>query len=133
MMFYPLVKMQESEHVYAEHFHRLWGLLVGISVMALLVHVHLVETRTWVKRLAIIILLAVIIQGILGGTRVTENNVPLAIVHGVFGQAVFATIVCMAACRVSMSGVQPPMKPTFPLHSKRLPPSVPRSRISLPS
>ncbi|MCZ6836819.1 MAG: COX15/CtaA family protein [Planctomycetota bacterium] len=97
MMFYPMVKMQEDSNVYAEHFHRLWGLLVGLSVIAVVIHLHMVDTRTWIKRLSIVVLMMVIVQGILGGTRVTENNLPLAIMHGVFGQATFATIVCMAA------------------------------------
>lgn len=97
MMFYPMVKMQERYDVYAEHFHRLWGLLVGLNVLTLAIQVHLIDGRRWVKRLVVGVLLIVIIQGVLGGTRVTENNLPLAIVHGVFGQITFATIVALAA------------------------------------
>ena len=37
MMFFPLAKMQADTGVYVEHFHRLWGLLVGLSVIILVV------------------------------------------------------------------------------------------------
>jgi len=97
MMFYPMVKMQADTHIYAEHFHRLWGLLVGLSVIALAVQVHRADSRRSVRFLSLVVLGMVIVQGVLGGTRVTENNLALAIVHGVFGQAVFAMIACVAA------------------------------------
>lgn len=109
MMFYPMVKMQEDTGVYAEHFHRLWGLLVGLSVVALVIHVHLVERRRWVRRLSIAVLALVIVQGVLGGTRVTENILALAIVHGVFAQAVFAIIVGLAAvCSITWTSDREP-------------------------
>ena len=109
MIFYPMVKMQENSSIYAEHFHRLWGLLVGLSVLTLFVHIQVTDRRAWVKGIMIVVLLSVIIQGILGGTRVTENNLMLAIVHGVFGQLVFATIVALTAITSNLwkSGSQP--------------------------
>jgi cytochrome c oxidase assembly protein subunit 15 len=97
MMFFPMVKMQADTGVYAEHFHRLWGLLVGLSVITLVVHLFLVDTRAWVKALSVGVLLAVIVQGVLGGTRVTENHLGLAVAHGIFGQVVFSAIVATAA------------------------------------
>ncbi|MEM7228516.1 MAG: hypothetical protein AAF432_06845 [Planctomycetota bacterium] len=97
MMFYPMSMMQEDAGVYVEHFHRLWGLLVGLSVIMLLVQMRRTRQRPWLQHLSIGILVAVIIQGILGGTRVTEDNIALAIMHGIFGQVVFSTIVLMAA------------------------------------
>ena len=116
MMFYPLTKMQADPGVYAEHFHRLWGLLVGLSVIILAVHLHRVETRKWIKRLSIFIILAIIIQGVLGGTRVTENSIILAGLHGVFAQMVFATIVLTAAfvSRTWRSDAPPVPHPSAP-------------------
>ncbi|MCA9727324.1 MAG: COX15/CtaA family protein, partial [Candidatus Eisenbacteria bacterium] len=64
--------------------------------------------RTWIKRLSLIALAMVIIQGIMGGLRVTGRfttstsptdtapNLTLALVHGVFGQVFFATMVALA-------------------------------------
>jgi len=97
MMLYPLELMRESPDVYYEHFHRLWGLLVGLSTLTLAIYLWLRDPRGWVRITGVVILLLVIIQGVLGGTRVTEDNLTLGIIHGVFGQIVFALLVCMAA------------------------------------
>jgi len=47
------------------------------------------DDRTWVRRLCVTVLVAVCIQGLLGGLRVTEVNLTLAIIHGCFAQAFF--------------------------------------------
>src|ERR1700730_17708847 len=60
--------------VFFEHTHRLIASGVGLLTIALFVLTLAVENRFWVKWLAGIALLAVIIQGILGGLRVTEHN-----------------------------------------------------------
>ena len=44
------------------------------------------QPRLWVRWLATALLLAVCLQGLLGGLRVTEVNLSLAIVHGIFAQ-----------------------------------------------
>lgn len=54
------------------------------------------EPRRWVRRLTLAVLLAVIAQGLMGGLRVTEVNLDLAIVHACFGQAFFALAVVTA-------------------------------------
>lgn len=97
MMFYPMTAMQEDSGVFVEHFHRLWGLLVGLCVIVLVFHLWRVDSRHWVRWTAVAILLMVIIQGVLGGTRVTHELLSLAIVHGIFGQAIFALLFCLAA------------------------------------
>lgn len=48
------------------------------------------EERRWVRWLTIVQLLAIILQGTLGGLRVTEVNTTLAIIHGCFAQLFFA-------------------------------------------
>jgi heme a synthase len=98
MMFYPLAMMQENPGVYAEHFHRLWGLLVGLSVIILMVHLFRVEKRAWVKALSVVVLLAIIVQGVIGAAWVLDTQLRhIAVGHGIFGQMVFATIACIAA------------------------------------
>jgi cytochrome c oxidase assembly protein subunit 15 len=106
MFLYPLSRMTGG--VYYEHAHRLFGSLVGLTTVALAVHLFRVERRKWVKRLALVAVLAVIVQGILGGLRVTGRftvstspeamapSITLAIVHGVLGPAFFALMIALA-------------------------------------
>lgn len=97
MMLYPLSLMQNDPGVYAEHFHRLWGLLIGISAILLVVQMIRARERRARIVISVCILVAVIVQGVVGGTRVLGDNIALAIVHGIFAQIVFATIVLLAA------------------------------------
>lgn len=47
------------------------------------------ETSPLLRRLIVIALLGVIVQGLLGGFRVTETSLTLAKLHGMFGQLLF--------------------------------------------
>lgn len=74
-----------------EHSHRLVGSLVG--VLAIVAAVALVRTqrrRPWLGWLGLGLLGLIVVQGLLGGLRVSEANVVLAGVHGVLGQLVLA-------------------------------------------
>lgn len=95
MLLYPLSEMTGG--IYYEHAHRLYGMLVGVTAITVVIAMFLYDSRGWMRGLAIAYLLAVCVQGVLGGTRVTETSTSLAIVHGVFAQIVFATIACIAA------------------------------------
>jgi cytochrome c oxidase assembly protein subunit 15 len=95
MLLYPLSQMRGG--VYYEHAHRLYGMLVGVTAITAAASMFLFDDRRWLRALGIAYLIMVCIQGTLGGTRVTEQSIILAIIHGVFGQIVFATIVAMAA------------------------------------
>jgi cytochrome c oxidase assembly protein subunit 15 len=109
MFFYPLARMTGG--VYLEHAHRLLGSLVGLITLVLAFHVQSTDRRRWLKVLTWLALALVIVQGILGGLRVTgrftlstrpadtDPKILLAIVHGVFGQIVFAVLVVVAICR----------------------------------
>ena len=72
---------------------------IGFASLALVLVASLFarrkEPRRWVRRLSLVVLIAVIIQGILGGTRVTQVSLPLAIIHGCFAQAFFCLAVFM--------------------------------------
>jgi cytochrome c oxidase assembly protein subunit 15 len=61
------------------------GLLMGIAWALRERH-----AARWVRRLCVGILVAVIVQGLMGGLRVSETSLLLAKLHGVFGQWVFA-------------------------------------------
>ncbi len=105
MFLYPLSRMTGG--IYYEHAHRLFGALVGLTTLTLAVHLARTDDRTWVKRLAFSALGLVIVQGILGGLRVTGRftlaaergqtapSTPLAIVHGITGQLFFALLVVL--------------------------------------
>ncbi len=54
------------------------------------------EPRRWVRWLATACLIAVCVQGLLGGLRVDLRNLPLAMVHGCFAQATFCLMVVTA-------------------------------------
>src|SRR6202030_768137 len=54
-----------------EHTHRLIASSVGLLTVVLCVALFIIEKRRWVKTLGLIAVAAVIVQGILGGLRVT--------------------------------------------------------------
>lgn len=80
-----------------EHGHRLIGAAVGLMVIGLVVWLRLVEQRAWVRMMGYVALAAVILQGVMGGLRVTEKSVALAIVHGCFAQAFLCLTIAIAA------------------------------------
>lgn len=94
MLLYPLSQMTGG--IFYEHAHRLYGMLVGFTALTLAISAFWLDERKWVRALAVTVLLMVSTQGVLGGTRVTETSLALAIAHGVFGQIVFATVCGMA-------------------------------------
>jgi cytochrome c oxidase assembly protein subunit 15 len=79
-----------------EHGHRLLGMLVGFLSIALVIVAFKVTDKKWIRNVSIAVLVCVIIQGILGGTRVTENSKALAMVHGLFGACVFTLMSYLA-------------------------------------
>jgi cytochrome c oxidase assembly protein subunit 15 len=100
MFLYPFARMTGG--IYYEHAHRLLGALVGLTTLTLAIHLLTVETRAIVKRMAVVAAVLVVAQGILGGLRVTERNLYLAVVHGVVAQVFFALLVSIAVvCSVT--------------------------------
>jgi cytochrome c oxidase assembly protein subunit 15 len=65
------------------------GSIVGVLTILLLVVIWAKDDRGWLKLLGVIALLAVIIQGVMGGLRVTHLSRALAIVHACFAQVFF--------------------------------------------
>lgn len=106
MFLFPLSRMTGG--IYYEHAHRLFGALVGLTTLVMAAVLQRVEERAWVRRLAWGAFALVVVQGILGGLRVTGRftlstspqavapNVMLAVVHGVLGQIFLATMVALA-------------------------------------
>jgi len=73
--------------VFYEHTHRLIASGVGLLTFAMTVWMFFVEPRRWVKILGVIASFAVLIQGILGGLRVTLIKDEIGIFHGILAQS----------------------------------------------
>ncbi|MBD3161594.1 MAG: hypothetical protein GF346_05145 [Candidatus Eisenbacteria bacterium] len=123
MFLYPLSRMTGG--IYYEHAHRLFGSLVGLTTLVLVLHLHRADPRVWLRRLALIAFVTVVIQGLLGGLRVTGTftlsqspdamspNLALAVVHGVLAQLFFAMLVAIAVFTSSAwVGAEPPAERT---------------------
>lgn len=101
MFLYPLSEMVGG--VLYEHSHRLMGSLVGLLTLGLFITVLVKDSRTWLRWLGFLALIGVIVQGVLGGLRVTQLSLVLAIVHACLAQAFFA-LLCGIAWWTSPGG-----------------------------
>src|SRR6516162_2142267 len=82
--------------VFFEHTHRLIASGVGLLTLLLCGITFVIEQRRWVRWLTGIAVVAVIIQGILGGLRVTEHNALLGLFHGCLAQSFFCLTAVIA-------------------------------------
>ncbi|WP_428390098.1 COX15/CtaA family protein [Mucisphaera sp.] len=76
-----------------EHAHRLIGSWVGFLTLLLGTGLAIWAPKPWLRWLGIPMIILVIIQGLMGGFRVTEESQILAAVHGVVGQVFFAIVI----------------------------------------
>ncbi|HKQ60872.1 MAG TPA: COX15/CtaA family protein [Candidatus Polarisedimenticolaceae bacterium] len=107
MFLFPLRRM--TGLIYYEHAHRLFGALVGLTTLVTTFSLQRAEPRRWVRVIGWIALGTVIVQGVLGGLRVTgrftlstssSDTIPSlisAVIHGTLGQLFLATLVALAA------------------------------------
>lgn len=105
MFFFPLSRMTGG--IYYEHAHRLFGSLVGLTALSLASYLTWARKPRPVVRTAWFLVLLVVVQGVLGGLRVTGRltlsqdpselapSLPLAAAHGVLGQLVLAGLVAL--------------------------------------
>jgi cytochrome c oxidase assembly protein subunit 15 len=99
--------------VRVEHTHRLYGAAVGLATIGLFVWFLAFEPRRRMKALGAVALIAVIVQGVLGGTRVMQVSTFLAAVHGCTAQAFFGLMValCVLTGRDWLGGAEPVADP----------------------
>lgn len=84
--------------VFYEHTHRLLGSLVGMLSIAVAVWLWLSQKhRPWLPWVGVGALALVIIQGVMGGLRVTEMSTALAVIHGITAQLFLCLTVLIAA------------------------------------
>lgn len=95
MFFFPFSKWIGG--VLYEHSHRLIASAVGFLTIILAVWLWLHEERKWLRWLGVIALVAVIVQGVLGGLRVTWMKDELGIFHATLAQLFFAL-----ACSIAL-------------------------------
>ncbi len=93
---------------FAEHSHRLSGIVMGLITLVLAFWVFFQEERAWLRQLGWAALAIVVIQGVLGGTRVLFDRITvpgfamslgqmLRIPHGVLAQVFVCVLFAMAA------------------------------------
>jgi cytochrome c oxidase assembly protein subunit 15 len=92
MFLYPWSQMVGG--IFYEHSHRLIGSAVGLLTLALAAVLWRVGGS--LRALGLVALVAVLVQGVLGGLRVVLLQGTLAILHGCLAQAFFALLVALA-------------------------------------
>lgn len=82
--------------IFYEHTHRLIASGVGLMTILLAVALGMGEPRKWVRVLGMVAVAVVIVQGVLGGLRVTLIKDELGIFHGMLAQAFVSLLVVIA-------------------------------------
>ncbi len=80
-----------------EHGHRMAATLVGFLMTLLAIWIYWQEPRRWVRRLGLIALLAIILQGLLGGiTVLLKLPTSVSVAHACLAQAFFCLTIALA-------------------------------------
>lgn len=82
--------------IFFEHTHRLIASAVGFLTVILAVWLWRSEDREWVRNLGVIAVAAVILQGVLGGLRVTMLKDEIGVFHACLAQAFLGLVVVIA-------------------------------------
>ena len=84
-------------NLFWEHGHRMIATTVGLLTIGLVLYLYRSEQRSWVRRLGLLALAAVIAQGLLGGLTV-KLMLPLVVsaAHATLAQLFFCTTVSLA-------------------------------------
>ena len=100
--------LKEGLGVTLEHVHRVWASALGLVAICVLFSCFIYRAKKSVTIFTVLVLLAIIGQGLLGGTRVLENSQNLAFLHGAIAQAVVAGIIALAVfCSRTWENSQP--------------------------
>jgi len=94
MFFFPISKWVGG--IFYEHSHRLVASAVGLLTVILAVWLWLVDERRWMRWLGVVAVSAVILQGVLGGLRVTQLKDAIGIFHAALAQLFFALVSAIA-------------------------------------
>ena len=94
MFFFPVSRWVGG--IFYEHSHRLVASGIGFLTVILAVWLWLKEERSWLRRLGYIALFAVVLQGVLGGLRVTQMKDVIGVFHATLAQIFFALLCSIA-------------------------------------
>ncbi len=94
MFLFPVSKWVGG--IFFEHTHRLIASAVGFLTIILAIWLRRREPRRWVRNLGAVALGAVILQGVLGGLRVTMIKDEIGIFHACIAQAFLGLLVVIA-------------------------------------
>ncbi|MBA3651045.1 MAG: COX15/CtaA family protein [Chthoniobacterales bacterium] len=112
MFFFPVSKWVGG--IFFEHTHRLIASVVGFLTIILAVWLWRAKVARWIKTLGWVSLGAVVLQGVLGGLRVTLLKDEIGIFHACLAQAFFGMLVIIALAtsrlwpRLARAGALPP-------------------------
>ena len=94
MFFFPVSKWVGG--IFFEHTHRLIASFIGFLTIILAVWLWRAPVARWIKTLGWVSLGAVVLQGVLGGLRVTLLKDEIGIFHACLAQAFFGLLVIIA-------------------------------------
>ena len=94
MFLFPLSRWVGG--IFYEHTHRLIASWIGLMTVILSIALWLVEPRHWVKVFAVAAVIAVSVQGILGGLRVVLIKDEIGVFHALLAQSFFVAISILA-------------------------------------
>ena len=80
----------------AEHSHRLLGMIIGFLSLGLLLFTWLPEALSWMRVLARVLVLVVVLQGVLGGARVRFDALNTMADHNIVAQSFAVAHACGA-------------------------------------
>ena len=94
MFLFPMHLWQSN--IFFEHTHRLLASFVGILTSILAVWLWLREPRSWLRWLGAGAFFAILLQGLLGGLRVTLLKDEIGIFHATLAQSFFVLVTLIA-------------------------------------
>lgn len=94
MFLFPVSKWVGG--IFSEHIHRLIASTIGFLTIILAAWLWRAETRRWVRNLGYAALVVVILQGVLGGLRVTLLKDEIGVFHACLAQGFFGMLIVIA-------------------------------------
>ena len=94
MFLFPMHLWQGN--IFYEHTHRLLASFVGLLTIILAVWIWLRDPRSWVRWLGAGAFFAILLQGLLGGLRVTLLKDEIGIFHAALAQSFFVLVTLIA-------------------------------------
>lgn len=115
MFFFPYSRWVGG--IFYEHSHRLVASMVGLLTVVLAVWLWVKEERAWLRRLGLVAVALVVLQGTLGGLRVTQMKDVIGVFHATLAQTFFV-LACALALFTSRWWVQRGVMLKLPVYGR---------------